>query len=157
MSRFLAQYESTNAKSFFSLWTHKRHPIHVHGPYGRGMRHMSCFLGRKNAARYPEWAAPRLPYILWYDVGFLPLQWRHNEHDGVSNHQTRDCSLNRLFMRKSKKTSKLRFTGLCVGNSPVAGEFSAEMASNTENISIWWRHNVYPFYLIYPSGWLHWR
>ena len=26
--------------------------------------------------------------------------------------------LNRLFRRRSKKTSKLRVTGLCVGNSP---------------------------------------
>ena len=25
-----------------------------------------------------------------------PLQWRHNEHDGVSNHQSQDCLLNRL-------------------------------------------------------------
>ena len=25
---------------------------------------------------------------------------------------------------------------------PVTGEFSAQMASNAENVSIWWRHNV---------------
>ena len=31
-----------------------------------------------------------------------------------------------------KKTSKLRVTGLCVGNSPGTGEFPAQMASNTE-------------------------
>ena len=47
-----------------------------------------------------------------------PLQWRYNDHDGVSNHQPRGCLLNRLFRRRSKKTSKLRVTGLCVGNSP---------------------------------------
>ena len=41
------------------------------------------------------------------------LQWRHNGHDGVSNNQPHDCSLNRLFMRRSKETSKLRITGLC--------------------------------------------
>ena len=52
-----------------------------------------------------------------------PLQWRHNERDGVSNHQPQDCSLNRLFRRRSKKTSKHRVTGLCEGNSPVTGEF----------------------------------
>ena len=46
------------------------------------------------------------------------LQWRHNGHDGVSNHQPRGCLLNRLFRRRSKKTPKLRVTGLCVGNSP---------------------------------------
>ena len=46
------------------------------------------------------------------------LRWRHNDHDGVSNHQPHGCLLNRLFRRRSKKTSKLRVTGLCVGTSP---------------------------------------
>ena len=68
-----------------------------------------------------------------------PLQWRHNERDGVSNHQPHHCLLNRLFKRRSKKTSKLRVTGLCAGNSPVTGEFPAQMASNAGNVSIWWR------------------
>ena len=31
------------------------------------------------------------------------LRWRHNGHDSVSNHQPHDCSLNRLFGRRSKK------------------------------------------------------
>ena len=46
------------------------------------------------------------------------LHCRYNDHDGVSNHQPHDCLLNRLFRRRSKKTSKLRVTGLCAGNSP---------------------------------------
>ena len=46
-----------------------------------------------------------------------------------------------LFRRRSKKTSKLRVTGLCEGNSPVTGEFPAQRASNAENVSIWWRHH----------------
>ena len=46
------------------------------------------------------------------------LQWRHNGRDSFSNHQPHDCLLNRLFRRRSKKTSKLRVTGLCAGNSP---------------------------------------
>ena len=46
------------------------------------------------------------------------LQWRHNDHGGVSNHRPRGCLLNCLFRRRSKKTSKLRVTGLCAGNSP---------------------------------------
>ena len=45
------------------------------------------------------------------------LRWRHNGCDSLSNHHTQDCLLNRLFGRRSKKTSKLRVTGLCVGNS----------------------------------------
>ena len=48
----------------------------------------------------------------------MSLHWRHNDHDGVSNHQPHGCLLNRLFRRRSKKTSKLRITGLCAGNSP---------------------------------------
>ena len=71
----------------------------------------------------------------------LTLQWRHNELHGVSNHQPHDCLLNRLFRRRSKRTSKLCVTGLCAWNSPVTGEFPAQMASNAENVSIWWRHH----------------
>ena len=52
-----------------------------------------------------------------------------------------DCLLNRLFRHRSKKTSKLRVTGLCAGNSPVTGEFHAQRASNAVNVSIWWRHH----------------
>ena len=33
------------------------------------------------------------------------LHWRHNDHDGVSNHQPHGCLLNRLFGRRSKKSS----------------------------------------------------
>ena len=59
-----------------------------------------------------------------------PLQWRHNECDGVSNHQPHDYLLNRLF----------HVTGLCVENSPITGEFPAQRASNAENVAI-----TYPF------------
>ena len=71
----------------------------------------------------------------------VSLRWRHNERDSVSNHQPHDCLLNRLCRHRSKKTSKLRVTGLCVGNSPGTGEFPTQMASYAENISIWWRHH----------------
>ena len=71
----------------------------------------------------------------------ITLQWRPNGHDGVSNHQPHHCLLSRLFGRRSKKTSKLRVTGLCAGNSPGTDEFPAQMASNAENVSIWWRHH----------------
>ena len=52
-----------------------------------------------------------------------------------------DCLLNRLFRRRSKKTSKLRVTGLCEWNSPGTDEFPAQMASDAENVSISWRHH----------------
>ena len=75
----------------------------------------------------------------------ISLQWRHNGHDDVSNHQPHDYLLNRIFRRRSKKVSKLRVTGLCAGYSLVTGEFAAHMASNEENVSIWWRHPLCPW------------
>ena len=54
------------------------------------------------------------------------LQWRHDGRYGVSNHQPRDCLLNRFLRRRSKKTSKLRITGLLAGNSPVTDKFPAQ-------------------------------
>ena len=75
-------------------------------------------------------------------VSFVSLHWRHNGRHGVSNHQPHDCLLNRLFRRRSNETSNLRVADLWWGNSPVTGEFPAQMASNAENVSIWWRHHV---------------
>ena len=75
------------------------------------------------------------------EIKAMSLQWRHNKHDYVSNHRRVDCFFNRLFMRRSQKTPKLFVNGLCVGYSPVTGEFPAQ--SNAENVSIWWRHFVY--------------
>ena len=63
-------------------------------------------------------------HFLWHS-GERTLQWRHNGRAGVSNHQPHHCLFNRLFRRRSKKTSKLRVTGLCAGSSPVAGELPA--------------------------------
>ena len=81
------------------------------------------------------------------------LHWRHNGHYNVSNHQPHDCLLNRLFRRRSKENIKLCVTGLCARNSLETGEFPAQMASNAENVSIWWRHHGYcngcsPVYMI---------
>ena len=45
---------------------------------------------------------------------------------------------------------KHQSTSLCEENSPGTGEFPAQMASNAENVSIWWRHHV----IVYsPSDW----
>ena len=87
----------------------------------------------------------------------IALQWRHNELDSVSNHQPRHCFLNRLFGCKSKKTlSKLSVIGFCAGNSQGTGEFPAQMASNAENVSIWWRHHVYRYMdLLFPFSGSH--
>ena len=81
------------------------------------------------------------PRWVFYRFVIPPLLWRHNDRDDVSNRQPQDCLLNRLIRRKSKKTSKLRVTGICVGNSLGTGEIPAQRASNAENVSIWWRHH----------------
>ena len=72
---------------------------------------------------------------------WLPLQWRHDVHDGISNHWCLDCLLNRLFRCRSKKTSKLCITGLCERNSPMTNEFLSQRASNAESVSVWWCHH----------------
>ena len=46
-----------------------------------------------------------------------------------------------VYSGRSKKTSKLRVSGLCAGISLATGEFPAQRASNAENVSIWWRHH----------------
>ena len=97
-----------------------------HRPFHMSHLHINLFMGLR---------------FWWRVIAFL-LQLRHNDHDGVSNHQPHGCLLNRLFKRRSKKTSKLRVTGLCVGNSPVTGEFPAQRPSNAEDVSIWWRHHI---------------
>ena len=75
------------------------------------------------------------------------LRWRHNERDGISNHQAHDCLLNHLFRCRSRKRSKLCITGLCAGNSLGTGEFPAQMASKVKKVSIWWRHHDFDFLL----------
>ena len=54
-----------------------------------------------------------LKLCLWISLLGKSLPRRNNGHDGISNHQPYDCLLNCLFWGRSKKTSKLHFTGLC--------------------------------------------
>ena len=74
---------------------------------------------------------------MWPKTRNLPSrstsQWLHYERNGVSNHRRINCLLSRLFRHRSKKTSKLRVTGLCEGNPPVTGGFPSQGAGNEEN------------------------
>ena len=45
----------------------------------------------------------------------VSLQWRYNERDCVSNHRRLNYLINGFFRRRSKKTLKLRVSGLCEG------------------------------------------
>ena len=82
-----------------------------------------------------------------------PLQWRHNGHKSVSNHMPHD-SVTIVFstvhsdarQRKHQSPASLAF---------VCGEFTGDnistkllMASNAENVSIWWRHHERRFMII---------
>ena len=49
-----------------------------------------------------------------------------------SSQKSMHCILNCLFRCRSKKTQKLRVSGLCEENSPVTSEFPAQKASNKE-------------------------
>ena len=88
--------------------------------------------------RLPCWQDFPLEFLL---QAATTLQWRHDERDGVSNHRRLYCLLNRLLRPRSKKTSKLRVTGLCKEKPLVTGGFPSQRASKAENISIWWRHH----------------
>ena len=48
----------------------------------------------------------------------ISLQWRHNEHDGVLNHQPHECLLNRLFKAQIKENIK------APRHWPLWGEFT---------------------------------
>ena len=76
-----------------------------------------------------------------HSVNSPPLQWRHNERDGVTNHQPRDSLLNRLFKVQIKVNIKAPSHWSLSGE--FTGDFPAQKASNAENASIWWRHYAY--------------
>ena len=53
-----------------------------------------------------------------------------------------------------KENLKVPRHWLCVGKSPLTGEFPAQKASNAENVSIWWRHHVCVLQLrLIPNHW----
>ena len=89
------------------------------------------------------------PCRIW--VNSKPLQWRYNEHDGVSKQQRPDCLLNRLFRHASKRTPKLRWP--LWGKPPATGGFPSQRVSDAEKVSIWLRHHatdIFPNFLL-PS------
>ena len=79
------------------------------------------------------------PCVVWCYV-FFPL----TSCMLVSNHQPHDCLLNGLFMHRSKKTPKLRVTGLCDGNSHVTGDFPHKMPVPRK---------MFPFYDVIVHFW----
>ena len=87
-----------------------------------------CYTFRPHWTSYMSIGSFIRIYILVQDnpvqsLIYRSLPWRHNGRDRVSNHQPHDCLLSRLSLGRSKKTSKLRVTGLCAGDLPMTGEF----------------------------------
>ena len=122
--KFHWSIDYTSFKRCKHIWSHKKF-IHMYcetGPWMKYNRHVHI--------------ANRISTHVW------SLQWRHNGRDGASNHPPYHRLLNRLFRHRWKITPKPRVTGLCVGNLPVTGELPTQMASNAEDVSIWWRHHV---------------
>ena len=101
--------------------------------------HNEIICSGKMASLY--WIGARCSSRHQNTLRIISLHWRHDGWDSVSNHQCLECLFNRLFRRRSKKTSNLRVTGLCEGNSPVTDKFPSQRASNAKNVSIWWRHH----------------
>ena len=79
--------------------------------------------------------------VLWCQIFFhitVTSWWRWRFKSPVIR-----LFLKRLFRRRTKKTSKLRVTGLCEGNPPVNGGFPSQRANNVGNVSIWWLHHEF--------------
>ena len=82
------------------------------------------------------------PFASDVNVYAIKYEIRYNERNGVSNHRRLDFYSTVCSGIDKRKTSKLHVTGLREGNSPVTGGFPTQRASNAENVSIWWRHQV---------------
>ena len=87
-----------------ALWAHSRPFNH------QWLREAVVILSGNCPMRYIRFKLEENPWKTFH--------LRHDDHDGVSNHQPQGCFLHRLFRRRSKKAQKLRVTGLCVRNWP---------------------------------------
>ena len=121
-------------------WDH-HHMLHFAGPvtYFCGHCHMTMTSYHIIIARrYREKQGQEdtvfsleIEIIVSHCCSLKTLHWRHNERNGVSNHQPHECLLNRLFLSRSKETSTLRVIGLCW---EITGDrlFLAQVTSNAE-------------------------
>ena len=69
-----------------------------------------------------------------YNIGYITVHYSDVIMDAMASQIT---SIIIVYSGAyQRKKSKLRVTGFCAGNSPVIGEFPAQIASNAENVSI---------------------
>ena len=82
-----------------------------------------------------------------YDTLYLLKQANHNNGVIMGTIASQITSLTIIYskvysdadQRKHQSSASLAFVW---GNSSVTGEFPAQMASNAENVSLWWCHHV---------------
>ena len=60
-------------------------------------------------------------FIICCLIRATSLQWRHNGHDGISNHQLHDCLLNRFFFQV-----QIRENIKALRHWPLWGEFTGD-------------------------------
>ena len=81
------------------------HPWPVYSPHKEKCPHLmtsSWYSDIKEGVSEIPLCARKDPFILHSQYN-CSLQWRHNERDGVSNHQPHHCLLNRLFTAQFKE------------------------------------------------------
>ena len=78
-------------------------------------------------------------------ISGIRVHWNTYEWSGVrfllcSPEKYEDTHINIAWWRHQIETFSA-LLAICAGNSPVPGEFPAQMASNAENVCISWRHH----------------
>ena len=100
----------------------------------RGRRHLAWFI----SSLVGNQCCHLWPRDFWLRSHCFVAHWV-NHSDGTMSAMASEITCvsivyHRLFRPRLDKSSKLRVTGLYEGNSPVTGEFSAQRASNAENV-----------------------
>ena len=81
---------------------------------------------------------------------YMNIKYRHTqEYITVTSWWARQCLKSPHECLLNRRRSKLSVTGLWEGNSPGTSEFPAQMASNAESVSIWWRHHNMIIYIYF--------
>ena len=99
----LSKQYDLSSKSFWSMSTHQTYlfctMIAKYRNYNiKSFATVDWHLLKNHQCRFLPEASFSFEFCLC-----LPLQWRHNGCDDVSNHQHHDCLLNRLFGRRKNK------------------------------------------------------
>ena len=99
--------------------------------------HTQTYTGHKCLSKFTQCRRQNVSHFHYNDVIINAMASQ------ITNPTIVYSSVYSLFRRKTKKTSKLRVTGLCWGWFSGDRWISRIRASNAENVSIWWRHHVF--------------